>query len=113
MFFLGATRVGGQGQLDTLAIATVFRRRRRAVSVCYHLVLRDAPGLHGEVGVRFTVDANGRFTAVTVTENTTESAALADCITRRFARFRAPKPEGGVAEFAWSMELPAAQGLGE
>ena len=40
-------------------------------------------------------------------------AALADCITGRFERFRAPKPEGGVAEFAWSMELPPPESPGE
>jgi len=100
------TRVGGPGQLDTPTMSKVFRRRQRGLSVCFYLASKDVPELHGKVGGRLTVTTEGRLAAVTVTENTTGSAALVDCLTTRIERLRTPKPAGGVAEFTWAMELP-------
>ena len=38
---------------------------------CYESVLKNAPELHGQVGVRFTLRVNDRVEAAGLAENTT------------------------------------------
>lgn len=104
------TRVGGQGQVEEPAVAKVLARHRARLTRCYEIIVRDAPGLHGRVGVRFTIHTKGHLKDVLVTENTTESEPLGSCIEQRLRRVRFPEPEGGVAEFTWSMDLAAPEG---
>ncbi len=99
------TRIGGEGQLDVADVIKSFRRHRARVTRCYEIALKDASGLHGRVGVRFTVNTNGRIQDVTVTENTTQSGPLAGCLAQQLTRIRTSKAKGGVAEFTWSVDL--------
>jgi len=99
-----------EGQLDTNAVIFVVRHYLPQVRACYERQLRNEPGLHGQITMRFTVGAGGRVTATSVMVNSTGSDALAACVTSTLRTWHFPEPEGGAVAFEYPFRFgsPAA-----
>ena len=76
--------------------------RLRAIQRCYETELRTNPTLEGKVTVEFTIVERGTVTNARASENTTGSAAVANCVVRTVRRFRFnPGPDGGSVTFSY------------
>lgn len=85
-----------EGGLDREVIAAVIREHLGQVRYCYERQLAASPDLYGKLKVRFTIDANGEVDSQSVTQTTLKSNMIDDCILRRIATWKFPKPKGGT-----------------
>ncbi len=85
-----------EGGLDREVIAAVIRDHLGQVRYCYERQLAASPDLYGKLKVRFTIDANGEVDSQSVTQTTLQSNLIEDCILRRLATWKFPKPKGGT-----------------
>lgn len=98
----GGGDIGGSGDFDASIVVQTIRRRLRAIQRCYETELRRDPTLAGKVTVRFTIVERGTVSGATATENTTGSAAVANCVVSAIRRFRFnPGPDGGSVDFSY------------
>ncbi|NUN14739.1 MAG: TonB family protein [Myxococcales bacterium] len=95
----------GTGSVDKAAVAKVFMSRKTAIRYCYETVLRTAPDTDGKVTIQFTIGPAGRVTSVEVTQNSTGSDELANCIVAKVKGWVFPKPENGSVTFAYPFVL--------
>ncbi len=94
--------VGGSGEFDAALVQRQIKQRIKSITRCYESELRKNPSLAGKVTVTFTIQERGNVTGAKASENTTGSAAVADCVTRTISRFRFnPGPEGGSVTFRY------------
>jgi TonB family protein len=94
--------IGGSGEFDAGLVQRQIKQRIKSITRCYESELRRNPGLAGKVTVTFTIQERGNVTGAKATENTTGSAAVADCVTRTISRFRFnPGPDGGSVTFRY------------
>ena len=78
------------GAMDTDVVRRVVLRNLPSVRRCYELALRGDPTLSGRLGVRFTLGADGRVIAVTLTSDTLRDPSLRECIQRAITRWVFP-----------------------
>lgn len=98
----GGGDIGGSGEFDSSLVSGMIRQRKSAIQRCYENELRNNPSLSGKVTVQFSIETSGTVSGVSVTENTTGSAALGSCVTATIGRFRFnPGPEGGSVRFSY------------
>lgn len=100
---VGGGRLGrksGTGQIDKQSVASVFRRRKRAIRRCYERSLRSSPGAEGKVTIQFTIGPAGRITNILVTEDTTGVSSIASCIVGRVRGWRFDPPDRGSVTFS-------------
>ncbi len=90
------TKSGGMGQLDSSAVAGVFKRRSSAFRTCYESRLRDKPNLSGKIVIRFTIGEAGRITNIDVASNTTGDSQVGACIVEKVRGMRFDPPKGSV-----------------
>ncbi len=94
--------VGGAGEFDAALVQRQIKQRLKSITRCYESELRKNPSLGGKVTVTFTIQERGNVTNAKASENTTGSAAVADCVTRTISRFRFnPGPDGGSVTFRY------------
>ncbi len=94
--------VGGRGEFDSALVQRQIKQRLKSITRCYESELRKNPSLAGKVTVTFTIQERGNVTDARASENTTGSAAVADCVTRAISRFRFnPGPDGGSVTFRY------------
>jgi TonB family protein len=95
----GGAKVG----LDAAAIESVVRLRRRDLQYCHEVEQRRQPKLAGKVIVSATVAADGRVTRVNVSQNSTGSESLGQCMIQKIKRWRFPEPGQGstVVKIPW------------
>jgi TonB family protein len=94
--------IGGSGEFDAGTVQRQIKQRLKSITRCYESELRKNPSLAGKVTVTFTIQERGNVTDARASENTTGSAAVADCVTRTIGRFRFnPGPEGGSVTFRY------------
>ena len=91
----------GVGKLSTDQIQSTVRRRSRGLQGCYEAELKKDNTLNGLIKVRFTIEPSGRVSQSEVIQNTMDSKAVGDCITKQIGRWRFPKPEGGSITIAF------------
>lgn len=93
---------GGTGDFDSQAVVRMIQGRRSAIQRCYETELRNNPQLRGSVRVRMTIQESGSTSGVSAVENSTNSAALGECVSRVVRGFRFnPGPEGGSVTFTF------------
>ena len=98
----GGGDVGGSGDFDSSIVVSTIRARIRAIQRCYETQLRNNPSLAGKVTVTFTIVEQGTVSNARASENTTGSAAVADCVVSTIRRFRFnPGPDGGSVNFSY------------
>lgn len=98
----GGGDIGGSGDFDAAIVVRTIRARLRAIQRCYETELRRDPTLAGKVTVRFTIVERGTVSNASATENTTGSAAVANCVVSAIRRFRFnPGPDGGSVDFSY------------
>jgi hypothetical protein len=85
-----------EGGLDREVIAAVIRDHLGQVRYCYERQLAASPDLYGKLKVRFTIDANGEVDSQSVSQTTLKNSLIEDCILRRIATWKFPKPKGGT-----------------
>ena len=98
----GGGDIGGSGEFDQALVQRQIKQRIKSITRCYESELRKNPSLAGKVTVTFTIQERGNVTNAKASENTTGSAAVADCVTRTISRFRFnPGPDGGSVTFKY------------
>lgn len=85
-----------EGGLDREVIAAVIREHLGQIRYCYERQLAASPDLYGKLKVRFTIDANGEVDSQSVSQTTLKNNMIEDCILRRLATWKFPKPKGGT-----------------
>ncbi len=85
-----------EGGLDREVIAAVIREHLGQVRYCYERQLAGTPDLLGKVKVRFGIDASGSVFTQSIGQSTLKSAMVEECILRRIAKWKFPKPKGGT-----------------
>jgi TonB family protein len=94
--------IGGAGEFDAALVQRQIKQRLKSITRCYESELRKNPSLAGKVTVTFTIQERGNVTNAKVSENTTGSPGVADCVTRTISRFRFnPGPDGGSVTFRY------------
>jgi TonB family protein len=94
--------IGGAGEFDAATVQRQIKQRLKSITRCYESELRKNPSLAGKVTVTFTIQERGNVTDARASENTTGSAAVAECVTRTISRFRFnPGPDGGSVTFRY------------
>ncbi len=81
--------------LDRELIRQVIHSHRDQIRYCYEQMLTQAPDLGGKVAIRFVISGEGVVTASHVTESSTASAQLDNCVAGRARTWVFPKPKGG------------------
>jgi len=66
------------------------------VEACYSPVAQKNPSVAGRIALQWTLGADGRPTAVTVTQDTLSDPSVAACLRGRAKNWQFPPPEGGV-----------------
>jgi len=85
-----------EGGLDKEVIAAVIKEHIGQIRYCYERQLAGQADLHGKVKVRFGIDAEGEVFTQSIGETTLKSATVEECILRRIAKWKFPKPKGGT-----------------
>lgn len=92
----------GQPSMSMNPITQAIRARVGAIRRCYERTLGTNPAARGRLVVSFRVEGSGAFSSVTVAENATGDAQLAECVSGIIGRLRVvPAPEGGSASFRY------------
>ena len=90
-------RPGGKlGGLTHEQILRVVRAHKNAIRTCYDRELQRTRGLGGKIVIRWKIDAGGKVSGAKVRSSSMRNGRVEDCIVRRVARMRFPKPKGGV-----------------
>ncbi|MGQ9559126.1 MAG: TonB family protein [Candidatus Oleimicrobiaceae bacterium] len=76
-----------QGGRDPDQVARVVNGHNDAIEYCYQKELRRNPALRGKLVVRFTINPQGKVSAVTIVSSTLNSPELENCILRRIQRW--------------------------
>jgi TonB family protein len=104
-------RLGGSGIFEDAIIAREFKKRMRAVHVCYEQQLYKQVTLQGSVLGEFTIEPAGIVTHARITGGSANNAALADCVRETVKRFRYdPGPVGGTASYRFSLSFTTPDG---
>ncbi len=85
-----------QGGLDREVIAGVIREHLGQIRYCYERQLSANPELYGKIKVKFSIDSGGQVDAQSIGQSTLKSAMVEECILRRIASWKFPKPRGGT-----------------
>jgi TonB family protein len=102
---MGKGRVTGHAAKATArsadAIEALINKHQDAIIDCYKRVARLNPNLKGSITVQFTIEPNGRVSAVRVIQSTLNNTKVESCITRRIRswRFQPIDPKEGRAIF--------------
>jgi hypothetical protein len=119
------TRVDASGKLQEAIAGSLSFNGAQTVGNCYGPALVKAPGLSGNVGLRFALDGKGKVTKVEEASSSLGSAAVVKCITTglvgtqlispqeknagtRYTATLALAPVKGVAPPGWPSVMPAA-----
>lgn len=89
------------GFCDKKNVEGVMRSRAGAIRACYERELQRHGEMEGRVEVKFTVEVDGKLSNLTVTQNTTGSKSLEECIQRQLTNLVFAKPEGGICIVRW------------
>jgi TonB family protein len=84
-----------KGSLDKDIIRRIVRAHINEVRHCYNKLLVKEPTAEGKVTVSFTIDATGKVSVSSVTDNTTGNDDVAECIAKAVKRWTFPRPTGG------------------
>jgi TonB family protein len=94
--------IGGSGDFDASLVVQMIKTRIGAIRACYERELKGNPTLAGKVTIQFTIEERGNVSGVKVTDNTTGSPAVGQCVANAIQRFRFnPGPEGGSVTFSY------------
>lgn len=102
---IGKGRVTGHAAKSTArsadAIEALINKHQDAIVDCYKRVARLNPNLKGSITVQFTIEPNGRVSAVRVLQSTLNNTKVESCISRRIRawRFTPIDPKEGRAIF--------------
>lgn len=100
----GGDSEGGEGTLDSNAIASGVRRSISGIRSCYERSLRNNPQLSGRLEVRFTIGGAGRVTAAS-TSGLDAAPEVGSCIAGVVRRIVFPAPTGGSVETSFSFNF--------
>ena len=87
--------VFGLGKINKGKVASVFRRKQKAIRYCYEKRLKINPNISGKVRVQFTVGPMGNVTGINILQNTTNDSSLGACIMSKIKGWRFPRPQNG------------------
>lgn len=102
---IGKGRVAGRAAKSQArsadAIEAMVNKHQDAIVDCYKRVARLNPNLKGSITVQFTIEPNGRVSAVRILQSTLHNTKVESCISRRIRswRFQAIDPKEGRAIF--------------
>ncbi len=102
---MGKGRVTGRAAKSTArsadAISAMVNKHQDAIVDCYKRVARLNPNLKGSISVQFTIEPNGRVSAVRILQSTLKNTKIESCISRRIRswRFQPIDPKEGRAIF--------------
>lgn len=90
-------RPGGKlGGLTHEQILRVVRAHKNAIRTCYDRELQRTRGLGGKIVIRWKITADGAVRGAKVRSSSMRNGRVEDCIVRRVARMKFPKPKNGV-----------------
>ena len=93
---------GGDGEFDPQVVVRQMRLRQGAVKACHERELRGNPTIAGKLTVKFTIQQSGSVSNLQVTENTTSSDSLGDCVKGVLSGLRFnPGPTGGAVSYSF------------
>lgn len=87
---------GNLGGLTHEQILKVVRAHKNAIRTCYDRELQRTKGLGGKIVVRWKIGKDGQVSGARVRTSSMRNGRVEDCIVRRVARMKFPKPKGGV-----------------
>jgi hypothetical protein len=85
-----------EGGLDREVIASIIREHLGQIRYCYERQLSASPDLYGKVKIKFSIDADGLVDTQSIGQTTLKNAMVEECILRRIATWKFPKPKGGT-----------------
>ncbi len=92
----------GKGQVSGFCkekdIMRVVAARQRGITYCYEKELARNPELQGKVTMAWRVKLDGKVMKVIVESSTLGNKSVEGCMKRQVARWRFPKPEGGMCQ---------------
>ncbi len=83
------------GSISRASIQRVIKRERRAMQALYEAALKRSPKLRGKIVLKLHINADGRVTKASVSEDGIGDPRLAAGLIRLARRLRFPKPPGG------------------
>ncbi len=97
-------RIGGEpilpdpivlGAIDPRVVDAAIARQRGAINRCYEDALPQAPGLAGQVLVKFTIAQDGSVSSASTKSTSLRNPAVEACLEAQIARARFPPLESG------------------
>jgi TonB family protein len=85
------------GTIDVAATRAAARTQIGPVLQCYERARMDDPSLSGTVQARITIGPDGTVSRVDIASSTLGAPTVESCIRQAIARWRLPRPSGGVA----------------
>ena len=92
-----STRRIADGTIDVAATRAAARTQIGPVQQCYERARMDDPSLTGTVQARITIGPDGTVSKVDIASSTLGAPSVESCIRQAIARWRLPRPSGGVA----------------
>jgi TonB family protein len=100
-----STQASIGGQLSQEQIQSVVRRGNAKLRKCYEIALARSPQLQGKVVASFTINTDGRVTALDTSESTLGSPEAVRCVAAIFSTMQFPKPQGGEVTVKYPVEF--------
>jgi TonB family protein len=85
-----------EGGLDRDVIAAIIKEHLGQIRYCYERQLAADADLYGKIKVKFNIGADGSVETQSIGQSTLKSAMVEECILRRIATWKFPKPKGGT-----------------
>jgi hypothetical protein len=82
----------------------VFARNREQIAKVYKLLLKERPGMTGELHLKVTVQDDGRVSEVTVVKNTLGNQLIDMCAFWNLRRSRFPSGFGATYDFELTLK---------
>jgi TonB family protein len=102
---------GLTGSLSTAAVRGAIEPRLDDFAICFARHGRRLRTLGGRIELKFTIATDGRVDDVHAIDSTVGHRAVERCVVDVAADVRFPRPQGGVAEARWPLELDPPEHL--
>ncbi|MEZ4744126.1 MAG: AgmX/PglI C-terminal domain-containing protein [Bdellovibrionota bacterium] len=93
------------GKIDPSLIQNTVKEKQFELQICYNLALRRNHRTQGEMSWQWRIDTRGHISDLTLKTSTINDSKMIDCIRRKMAQWKFPRPKRGSVEVTHSFQF--------
>lgn len=98
------------GVIDSKALERAIASGRFQLQLCFELALRRNQAAKGSMEWSWKIDSRGVISGISLVRSTLKDEELVQCVRRRIAGWKLPKPKGGSVEIRYPFEFVRDRG---